>query len=147
MSCICRLIVLVLLLSGPLWSESMFSTPRETLDTYLAACQEGDYAGAEECYTRSSRKLVDNSEPRDPELLKASHQKLAALEFRLEEVNSKRAILWPNDEKVPPFFLRIQDAEEGWRIDYHFMANYIQSTGDGWKWRNKRIFKIWKSRE
>ena len=128
-----------------------YTRPEKTLDTYLEACKAGSYSRAEGCYTKSSRSLVQTlvqEQPeRDPDLLKGLYEKLKPLSFRLEEVNAKRAILWPSDENVPPFFLRIQEPEEGWRIDYHFMSNFLKIDKKGWSWRNKRILGIWKSRE
>ena len=143
--------LLLVLLSGLAVAETTYEEPKQTLDAYLKACQAGDFEAAESCYTASSRKLVQSQtspeEKRDPQLLVQTYEMLKPLEFREEKVNEKRAILWPNDESVPPFMFRIQDPEEGWRIDYHFMSHYIQIKDDGWKWRDKRLFKIWKSRE
>lgn len=142
------LLLLVLATLG--LAESEYATPRATLDRYLKACSDGDYAAAEACYTKSSRELVKeqmkDAEVRDPDLLKSAYDRLSPLEYREERVNEKRAILWPSDEKIPPFLLRVQDEKEGWRLDYHFMSHYIRVNEDGWSWTNSRIFKIWKSR-
>ena len=97
-------------------AESEFDSPQSTLKTYLEACSQGDYAAAEACYTKSSRKLVEEQMKgieRDPELLKGAYQHLSQVEYREERVNGKRAILWPSDERIPPFLFRIQDEKEG----------------------------------
>jgi hypothetical protein len=147
---LCFLMFLVFCSSATMAEES-FATPPDTLERYLKACQDGDYEAAEKCYTKSSRELVESlnegQEPRDPAQLRATYEVLSPLTFREERVNTKRAILWPSDDKTPPFLFRIQEPGEGWRIDYHFMSNYIQVSESGWDWRNKRIFNIWKSRE
>ena len=148
-----RLLVLVisaLLLFQVVGANSLYVTPEATLDTYLSACKDADFARADACYTKSSRALLyrnlEGRPPRDPSLLKQTYSRMSALNFVTERVNSKRAILWPNDKSVPPFFLRIQDSEEEWRIDYHFMSNYINVKEDGWSWKHPKIFKLWKSR-
>lgn len=147
------LIILLLLisLSQAILAQEPYTSPESTLETYVAACKAGDYKAAEQCYTKSSRKLLEEQvgaeDTRDPELLKASGEQLASCKFRLEQVNSKRAVMWPNVETVPPILLRIQSMDEGWRIDYHFMANYMQVKADSWQWRNPQIFKVWKTRE
>ena len=133
------------------WAEPDFSTPEATLKTYLQACQAGDFAGADACYTASSREFLAQSpaftEGRQPELLVGTYERLSKLTFTTELVNAKRAILKPNDPKVPPFFMRIQSPKDKWRIDWHFMANYIRADENGWSWGNPKAEGIWKSRE
>lgn len=128
-----------------------FETPEATLDAYLQACKAGDFEAADLCYTQSSRELVKadlaGMEPRSPELLKGTYERLKAANFELEKVNDKRAIFWSQNEDIPPMLMRIQAPEEGWRIDYHFMSRYLRVTQDDWNWRNKRLFEIWKKRE
>ncbi len=129
---------------------SSFSTPEEAYKTYLEACSRGDYKAAQNCYTKSSRELVsqmpEESAP-EPEALKMMAEQMEKLSYKIEKVNKKRAIVWFDKESVPPLFLRVQEPGEGWRLDYHFMSHYIQADGDGWSWRNKRVFNLWKSRE
>jgi hypothetical protein len=143
-------LLLFLLLTQVCLSQS-FETPNETFETYLQACKLGDFDAAEMCYTKSSRELAKQDaahmEPRSPEMLQGTYERLKDVEFKLEEVNAKRAIFWPEDESIPPMFMRIQVAQEGWRIDYHFMSRYVKVTEDGWSWRNKRLFSLWKKRE
>lgn len=143
--------LLFLLCLSPLGAQTGYSTPDETYQTYLKACSSGDYVAAEGCYTRSSRELVDKTRTKGeepaPESLQMLHARLEPLTYKIEEVNPKRAIVWFDDKSVPPLFLRIQDKHEGWRLDYHFMSHYIRAGKDGWSWRNKRVFKLWKSRE
>lgn len=145
-----RVLLFLLLLSGSVLAD--YSTPDSTLQTYLGALEAGDYAAMETCYTKSSREMTQARgqvapEARDAEQLQQVYLRLKALSFRTEQVNSKRAILWPSDESIPPFFLRIQEPAEQWRIDYHFMSNYIKIKENGWNWRNGRILNLWKSRE
>ncbi len=139
------------LITGTALAQPDFSTPEATWQTYLQACQAGDFEGVELCFTASSRQyLKQNPQPveeRDPALLKATYERLTATDFRLEKVNSKRAIMWPADERIPPCFLRIQKPAEGWRIDLHFMTNYIRVTEDGWSYTFSRAERIWKSRK
>ena len=141
-------LLLILCLALPCLAET-FETPRGTLDAYLKACREGDEKALRECYTKSSRELAkaDAAEGQGEVDLAAVHEHLAQQTFTLEQVNKKRAIFWAEDESVPPFFLRVQDEAEGWRIDYHFMSRYMRVNPDGWSWRNKRIFELWKKRE
>lgn len=145
------LLLAVLLLTWTVQAQDSFETPQQTLDSYLQACREGDYQAADACYTKSSREFLEKhlkpEAKRDPKHLLASYERLKSLTFEEERVSPKRAILWADSEKVPPFLLRIQEPEEGWRIDYHFMSHYIKIEEDGWKWRNEKLFKIWKSRE
>ena len=144
-----KFILLLVWLTIPSLAQD-YSSPEKTFETYLEACKVGSFEKAEACYTKSSRALAkqrSQGRVRHSDSLVDAFDKLSPLTFRLESVNTKRAILWPSDESVPPFFLRIQEPEENWRLDYHFMSNFIQVEKDGWKWRNKRIFKIWKSRE
>lgn len=135
----------------PAWSEPDFSSPEATLKTYLEACKAGDFAAADLCYTASSREALAKNpaftENRQTEMLTGTYERLSKLTFTTEKVNAKRAILKPNDDKVPPFFLRIQTPKEGWRIDWHFMANYIRANADGWSWVNPKAEAIWRSRE
>lgn len=146
-----RLTVFVFCSLAALSAQSRFDTPKAALDAYLQACREGDYQAAEACYTESSRKYVaqrtDPEVPRNPDLLRQFYQRMADTDFRLEQVNSKRAVFWPEDETIPPFLLRIQKPEEGWRLDYHFMSNYIKVKDSGWSWANPKIFGLWKQRE
>lgn len=146
------LILLVTLLTTALAQAAPdFSTPEKTLETYLKACQAGDFQAADLCYTESSRKfLQDNAymtEGREPEQLKKAYQNWSTLKFRTEMVNAKRAVLHPSSADVPPFFLRKQAKGEGWRIDYHFMSNFIKVDENGWSWKMPRAEKIWRSRK
>ena len=146
-----RTVLLCLLfLTLPIMGASSFSTPEEAYKTYLEACSRGDYKAAQNCYTKSSRELVsqmpEESAP-EPEALKMMAEQMEKLSYKIEKVNKKRAIVWFDKESVPPLFLRVQEPGEGWRLDYHFMSHYIQADGDGWSWRNKRVFNLWKSRE
>ena len=147
----CFVFLLFLLSASVAVAEGPYATPMQTFETYLKACQNGDYKAAENCYTRSSRELVEKQmaggAQRDPEALKGLYEGLSQVTFREELVNEKRAILWPDDEKFAPMFLRIQDVEEGWRLDYHFMSNYIRANDKGWSWRNERVYRIWKTRK
>ena len=140
----------LLFLVAPLWAVPGFSTPEEAYKTYLEACSSGDHKAAENCYTRSSRELVgqlpEEAAPA-PEALKMMSEEMKKLSYKIEQVNKKRAIIWFDNESVPPLFLRIQEPAEGWRLDYHFMSHYIQADGNGWSWRNKKVFNLWKSRE
>jgi len=144
-------ILTLFFLANPLRAETMFETPRDALDTYLSACERGDQKAAVQCYTASSRKLVEMSGLLDDSdasaRLKALYERLQTVEFREEKYSDTRAAMWPDDETIPPFLFRIQDREEGWRMDYHFMSHYIQADEDGWSWRNKRLFEIWKTRK
>lgn len=144
------LIILLLACAQAVWAQS-YETPEATLNTYLEACKAGDFEAAEMCYTRSGRELVKQDtaemEPRSPELLKGTYERLKDVDFKLEQVNAKRAIFWPDDEQVPPMFVRIQEPEERWRLDYHFMSRYIRVDENGWAWRNKRLLDLWKKRE
>jgi hypothetical protein len=128
-----------------------YSSPEATLQTYLAACKAGDFAAADQCYTASSREFLAKTpaltQNRPVELLTATYGRLSKLKWITEKVNPKRAILRPDDSKVPPFFLRQQAPNEGWRIDWHFMANYIRADESGWSWVNPKAEGIWKSRE
>lgn len=149
-----RLILTLLtafLLGLPALAEPDYSSPEATLKTYLAACQAGDYAAADACYTKSSRELLagkpEMTQGRTPELLTNTYARLSPLQWTTEKVNAKRAILVPNDAKVPPFFMRQQSKDEGWRIDFHFMANYLRADQNGWSWVNPKAEGIWKSRE
>ncbi|MFA7482876.1 MAG: hypothetical protein WC314_20380 [Vulcanimicrobiota bacterium] len=145
-----QLLVLLFLLSQ-IGLADKFETPNDTLEAYLQACKEGDYQAAESCYTRSSRELAAQDAKqmgeRPPELLIGTYERLKDVDFRLEQVNPKRAILWPETEQIPPMFLRIQHAEEGWRLDYHFMSRYMRVNENGWSWRNQRILDLWKKRQ
>jgi hypothetical protein len=146
---LCLLTALVTL--APAQAQPDFSTPEATLKTYLTACQAGDFEAADLCYTASSRQLLASSPSftagRQPEMLTATYERLAPLTFTTDKVNARRAILRPNDSKVPPFFMRVQDPKEGWRIDWHFMSNYMRADQNGWSWANPRAEGIWKSRE
>ena len=141
----------MLLQLGQICLAETYETPRETLDAYLSACQEGDLEAAEMCYTRSSREVAKQDAEQGasppPEALRRAYEQLKDVDFRLEEVNAKRAILWPDLESIPPMFLRVQHQEEGWRLDYHFMSRYIRVGEDGWSWRDPLFFQIWKKRE
>lgn len=143
-------LIILLFLAIPLMGATGFSSPEEAYKTYLNACSSGDYKAAQMCYTKSSRELV-NQLPEDsapnPEGLKMMAEQMKKLSYKIEQVNKKRAIVWFDEESVPPLFLRIQEPGEGWRLDYHFMSHYIQADGNGWSWRNKRVFNLWKSRE
>lgn len=145
------LLLALFFLPSPAWSEPDFSSPESTLKTYLDALQAGDFAAADLCYTASSREALAKNpaftEARRPEMLTNTYDRLAPLTFTTEKVNSKRAILKPSDDRVPPFFMRIQNPKEGWRIDWHFMANYIRADAQGWNWVNPKAEGIWKSRE
>jgi hypothetical protein len=140
-----------LLAQLPVWAEPDFSTPEATLKTYLAACKAGDFTATDACYTKSSRDLLAANpamtQGRQAEMLTGTYERLSPLTWTTEKVNAKRAILTPNDPKVPPFFMRQQTKGEGWRIDFHFMANYIRADQNGWSWINPRAEGIWKSRE
>jgi hypothetical protein len=142
--------IVVLCLLTPVWAQPDYSTPEQTLQTYLQACKAGDFAQADACYTRSSREFLAKTpkmtEGRMPEHLMGTYDRLAGLEFTTEKVGEKRAILRPNDAKVPPFYMRVQDPKEGWRIDWQFMANYMRADANGWSWVNPRAEGIWKSR-
>jgi len=145
------LVVLALLLLGQTCLAETYETPKETLDAYLNACQAGDLEAAELCYTSSSREVAKQDAELGaappPDALKSAYERLKDVDFKLEEVNAKRAIFWPADESIPPMFMRIQQEEEGWRLDYHFMSRYIRVGEDGWSWRDPRVFQIWKKRE
>lgn len=121
------------------------------MQTYLSACQAGDYEAADLCYTASSREYIAThpriTEGRRPEHLKATYARLSGVEFQLEQVNKKRAILRPKDESIPPYFLRRQKSGEGWRIDWHFMSSYIRVRENGWSWTFSKAERIWKSRK
>lgn len=131
-------------------AEEAFETPKAALDAYFEACSRGDYAAAEACYTKSSRELVQaqfkDQPERDPELLKEAGENLKTLNFREEVYGPTRAAFWPDNEAVAPLLFRIQDKAEGWRLDYHFMSNYIRLKDGGWSWTNPRLFNIWKTR-
>lgn len=128
-----------------------FQTPEQTLETYLEACEQGNFEAAQTCYTKSSRELSQAQEAQagtaDPEMLRQTYERLKDVDFKLEQVNAKRAILWPGDESIPPFLFRIQEPSEAWRLDYHFMSNYIKVNEKGWSWRDPRILGLWKKRE
>lgn len=145
------LLLALFLLPLPVSAEPDFSSPEATLKTYLDALKAGDFAGSDLCYTASSREALAKNpaftEGRKPEMLTNTYERLSGLTFTTEKVNAKRAILKPDDDKVPPFFMRIQNPKEGWRIDWHFMANYIRADGNGWSWVNPKAEGIWKSRE
>lgn len=144
-------LTLTILLAGMAMAQPDFSTPEATWQTYLNACQAGDFEAADLCYTASSRDYLKQdprlTEGRDPEILKATYEKLTSTEFTLERVNSKRAIMRAADESIPPYFLRIQKPSEGWRIDLHFMSSYIRVNETGWSWTFPRAEGIWKSRK
>lgn len=147
-------LVVILSLLGfcaPVWAEPDFSTPQATFESYLEACREGDFEGADLCYTASSREYIAShprvTEGRSPESLKVTYQRLSQAAFKLEQVNSRRAIIRFEDQGIPPYFLRVQKAGEGWRIDWHFMSHYIRRTEDGWSWTFSRAERIWKSRK
>ena len=147
-----RLFLLFALLATlPALAAPDFSSPEATLKTYLEACKAGDFAASDLCYTASSREMLASTpaftEGRQPAMLTGTYDRLSKLTFTTEKVNAKRAILRPNDEKVPPFFMRVQNPKEGWRIDWHFMANYMRANENGWSWANPRAEGIWKSRE
>jgi hypothetical protein len=143
--------VWILLVNAPVLAQPDYSSPEATLKTYLEACKAGDFSAADECYTASSRKRLAETpaltEGRHPDLLTGTYERLSTLTFTTEKVNAKRAILRPDDPKVPPFFLRVQTPKEQWRIDWHFMANYIRADANGWSWVNPRAEGLWKSRE
>lgn len=132
-------------------SAQVFDTPEDTLQAYLKACKAGDFEAAESCYTKSSRDLakadVQGREPPPPSVLKNTYDRLNGAGLKLEKFNDKRAAFWAEDEQIPPLLMRIQSPEEGWRIDYHFMSRYLRVDQDGWSWKNKRLFDIWKKRE
>lgn len=141
---------LFLTLTGVAPGQS-FQTPEQTLESYLQACEQGNFEAAQACYTKSSRELSQAQQAQsgtvDPEVLRQAYQRLKDVDFKLEQVNSKRAILWPGDESIPPFLFRIQEPSEAWRLDYHFMSNYIKVNDKGWSWRDPRILGLWKKRE
>lgn len=149
-----RLVVLFVFglswVSAALAQPADYSSPESTVRSYLEACRRGDLAAADQCYTASSRELLAQmpnvAQQRTPEQLQSFYQRLSELTFQTERVNPKRAILTPNDPKIPPFFLRIQAPQEQWRIDWHFMANYIRADQQGWSWKNPRALALWKSR-
>lgn len=145
---LCALLWSFLLL--PVLAEPDYSSPEATFRTYLQACQRGDYATADSCYTASSRAFFEKNpsltKDRPVEALLATHERLSKVNFTTEQVSPKRAILRADDPKVPPYFLRIQSPKEGWRIDWLFMANYIRANDNGWSWANPRAEGIWKSR-
>jgi hypothetical protein len=126
-------------------------TPRAALDGYLEAAREGDFDAAKAFYTESSRKMFPELSQEElaaqGSRLKSLAERLQAVEFELEQVSPERAVFWASDEKIPPFLVRVQDKEEGWRLDYHFMSRYIQADEKGWSWRNRRVFDIWKNRK
>lgn len=128
-----------------------YSSPEATLRSYLRACEAGDFGAADACYTKSSREFIAKTpkmtEGRIPQQLTGTYDRLSKLKFTTEKVNDKRAILRPDDEKVPPFYMRIQDPKEGWRIDWQFMANYMRADAKGWSWVNPKAEGIWKSRQ
>ncbi len=144
-------LVVALFLATPVLAEGDFSTPEATLATYLQACREGDFEKSDLCYTHSSRQYLQEHEEftqnRNPEDLRQAYDRLSQVEFTLEQVNEKRAILHPDDPKIPPFFLRQQKPGEGWRIDFHFMSNYLRADENGWSWRFPKAEGLWKSRK
>ncbi len=148
-----QLLVLVsaLLLATPAWAAPDYSSPEATLQTYLEACKAGDFAAADACYTKSSREFLAATpaftEGRSADMLRGTYERLSGLKFSTEKVNAKRAILTPDDKAIPPFYMRIQEPGEGWRIDWHFMANYMRGDANGWSWKNPRAEGIWKGRE
>lgn len=150
MSRIAYSLVLLFSLVVTAQAEPAFDSPKAALDAYFEACASGDYAAAESCYTKSSRELVQaqykDLPERDPQLLKDAGENLRALKLREEIYSPTRAAFWPEDERVAPLLLRIQDKAEGWRLDYHFMSNYIRLKDGGWSWANPRLFNLWKSR-
>lgn len=127
-----------------------YSTPEATLQSYLSACKNGDKEAVENCYTASSRKFIAENqaitEGQTAEQLRLSYDKLSKLEFSTEKVSDKRAILRPKEQSIPPLYLRIQDPEEGWRIDWRFMRDYMRITDQGFSFRNPKAESIWKSR-
>ncbi len=145
---------LVFLVASPGGAESLppgFATPEAALESYLEALEAGDSERVLQCYTASSRRMVSEhpelSKGRTPEELQASHSMLEGLTYTTEQVNEKRAILHPDDEGVPPLFLRRQVEDEGWRIDLHFMLNYIRAGSNGWSYTFPRAEQIWRSRK
>lgn len=144
------LLSVLLCLISPVQAEPDFSSPEATMRTYMEACQAGDFVAADACYTESSRAfLAKNPALRDSrpvEALIGTYERLSKVTFTTEMVNTKRAILRPDDPKLPPYFLRIQNPKEQWRIDWNFMANYIRANDKGWSWANPRAEGIWKSR-
>ncbi len=144
------LLLALCFLTLPALAEPDFSSPEATLQSYLAACKAGDFSLADACYTKSSREFIAKNpkmtEGRAPQQLTGTYDRLSTLEFTTEKVNEKRAIVRPNDAKVPPFYIRVQDPKEGWRIDWQFMANYMRADANGWSWTNPKAEGIWKSR-
>ncbi len=141
----------LLLLALPAWAGPDYSSPEATLKTYLEACKAGDFEAADACYTKSSREFIAKTPKmtagRKPEHLIGTYERLSALKFTTETVNPKRAIVRPDDSKVPPFYMRVQDPKEGWRIDWQFMANYMRADQNGWSWVNPKAETLWKSRQ
>ena len=144
------LLLCTVFLVVPATAQPDYSSPEATLRTYLKACQAGDFVAADACYTKSSREFIANApkmtEGRVPEQLVGTYERLSKVDFRTEKINDKRAVLVPNDRKIPPFYVRVQEPKEGWRIDWQFMANYMRADANGWSWVNPRAEGIWKSR-
>lgn len=136
---------------SPALAEPDYSTPEATLATYLEACKAGDFTAADACYTKSSREFLAKtpafSEGRSPDMLRGTYERLSKVKFSTEKVNAKRAVLVSDDKAIPPFYVRVQEPKEGWRIDWHFMANYMRGDANGWSWKNPRADGLWKSRE
>ena len=145
------LILAIALLVGPVSAQPNFSSPEATLKTYLEACKAGNYEAADACYTKSSREFIAKTPKmtagRKPEHLTGTYDRLSTLKWTVENVNQKRAIVKPDDSKVPPFYMRVQDPKEGWRIDWQFMANYMRADQNGWSWANPRAETLWKARQ
>ncbi len=145
-----RIWLLVLLLSGLALGEPDFSSPEAAYQTYLAACQSGDFGLADLCYTHSSRQyLAENpkmTEGRSPEILTGTYVRLKDKGYRVEQVSERRAIIrWdPEDPRVPPIYIRQQKRGEGWRLDLMFMARYIRQHEDGWSFVIPQAEKLWK---
>lgn len=144
------LLGLLCVLAQPVLAAPDYSTPESLLATYLSACQAGDVAAANECYTASSREFIEQHPEVmagvDSALLKATYDRLSVVTFDTEQVSPTRAILNPSDPKIPPFYLRQQKKGEDWRIDWHFMSNYIRADEKGWSLTFPKAESVWRKR-
>lgn len=144
------LILLGLILARPAVAEPSYSSPEALLKTYLQALQSGNYEFVDACYTSSSRQFLQSNPDliaeRTQQTLMSTYEHLAKLEFTTEKVSARRAILHPSDPKVPPLYARIQDPNEGWRLDWRFMTDYLRVNENGWSLRNPKAESLWRSR-